>query len=156
MSLRDDLLPDVDDIRAIPGEMGLHRFAVYVRRTEWSGTRVGHGTKSVTETRLLVGGQNPHVREVGRGKEDVVAGTPELASVTYEIGPLTPEFAGGGTDPDVINPEKSALPGTTLYRLTGPGLPTNGVLCRRTDDDTTTPFRYMVRVRTIGRRTPEE
>lgn len=147
MSFRDDILDDLDDIRAIPGEMGLHRFRVFVRVQVYSGGTVGRSAPTTTETELLVGGQPPHVREI-RSK-DVVAGDAALKSTMYEIGPLTPEL----TDADTLDPPGTAgVRATTTYRITGQGLPTDGVLCQRVEDDTWQPMTYKIRVRTIGRR----
>lgn len=44
MSIRDDLLPVVDQLRALPGTFGLRRYAVTIRRRIWSGTYPGDGT----------------------------------------------------------------------------------------------------------------
>jgi hypothetical protein len=148
MSLKDDLLPLIDSLRAIPGELGFRPYEVYVRTTTWSGSRVGQGTRTVSETRLLVGGQNPKVREV-RSK-DIVAGTSEFVNATWEIGPLTPEFAGGGVSNSTVNPEKTSTPTTFHFILKGPGLPTDGLVCQRTEDDVDRPLRTVIRVRSAG------
>jgi hypothetical protein len=148
MSLRDDLLPVVDAARAIAGELGFRRYQVWARRTTFSGPRPGYGPSTVTETRLLVGGRDPKVR-VLRSK-DIVAGTPEMADATFEIGPLTPEFAGGGVAESSINPEKTSTPTTLLFRIVGPGLPSAGILCQRFDDDVDRPLRTVIRVRSTG------
>jgi len=148
MALKDDLLPLIDTLRAIPGELGFRQYEVWVRKTTYSGPRVGIGASTVTETRLLVGGQNPKVREV-RNK-DVVAGTPEMVSATYDIGPLTPEFSGGGIALSVVNPEKTSTPTTILFVLKGPGMPEDGLLCQRVSDDVDRPLRTVIRVQSIG------
>jgi hypothetical protein len=44
MSLRDDLLPVVDDVRLIPGDFGFRRYGVTIRRRVWSGNFAGDGT----------------------------------------------------------------------------------------------------------------
>lgn len=46
MGIRDDLLPLVDELRAIPGssDFQLRRYAVTIRRRVWSGTYPGDGT----------------------------------------------------------------------------------------------------------------
>lgn len=152
MSLKDDLLPVVDALKAIPGELGFRPFQVWVRTTTYAGPRVGVGARSVTETQLLVGGQNPKVREVK--SKDVVAGTPELMDATFDIGPLTPEFAGGGVAESTVNPEKTGTPTTILFRLVGPGLPDDGLLCQRISDDLDRPLRHMIRVKSVARRAP--
>ncbi len=152
MALRDDLLPVVDEARAIAGELGFRRFQVWVHVTTYAGSRAGNGAKSVTETRLLVGGQDPKVREV-RSK-DVVAGTSEYQSAEYDIGPLTPEFAGGGIAESILNPEKTSTPTTILYLIKGPGLPTEGLLCQRVSDSLDRPLRAVIRVQSVGRKGP--
>lgn len=152
MALREDLLPVVDEARAIAGELGFRRYQVWVRKTTYAGPRVGIGAAAVTETRLLVGGQDPKVREVHR--KDIVAGTSEAIDSEYEIGPLTPEFAGGGVAESVINPEKTSTPTTIMFLLKGPGLPTDGALCKRIRDDVDRPLRTLIRVQSIGRKGP--
>lgn len=149
MTLRDRLLAKVDRIRAIPGRLGLHRYQVWVRVTTWSGSRVQLGVPVTTETRILIHGQDPHVREVV--SKDVIAGDAAMMSATYEIGPLTPEHAGGGVSYDVTNPPRGESPTEVTYVLKGPGLPEDGLLCARVSDDTDKPFRHMVRVRSKGR-----
>ena len=149
MSLRDDLLPVVDAARAIAGDLGFRRFQVWARKTTYSGTRVGLGTATVTETRLLVGGQDPKVKEMK--SKDVSAGSPELSSIVFEIGPLTPEFAGGGIAESTITPPKSSTPTTITFLIKGPGLPTEGLLCQRIDEDVDRSLRMLIRVQSSGR-----
>lgn len=152
MSLKDDLLPLIDSLRAIPGELGFRPYQVWVRVTTYAGPRVGVGAVSVTETQLLVGGQNPKVREVKN--KDVVAGTSEFTSATYDIGPLTPTFSGGGFGASTLDPEKTSTPTTVLYVLKGPGMPSEGLLCQRISDDVDRPLRSVIRVQSIGRKRP--
>ncbi len=153
MGLREDLLPVVDEARAIAGELGFRRYQVWVRVVTSAGPRAGIGAQSVTETRLLVGGrQDPKVREVRR--KDVVAGTSELVAAEYDIGPLTPEFAGGGVAESTINPAKTGTPTTVTFLLKGPGLPTEGLLCQRVADHLDRPLRVVIRVRSMGVKGP--
>ena len=37
MSLRDDLIPVIDELRGLPNDFGLRRFSVVLRRRVWSG-----------------------------------------------------------------------------------------------------------------------
>lgn len=152
MSLKNDLLPIVDDLRSIAGELGFRPYQVWVRKTEYAGSRVGLGARTITETRLLVGGQDPKVKEVSR--KDMVAGTQELVDAEYEIGPLTPSFAGGGVSENTINPEKSATPTEVSFLLKGPGMPDEGLLCKRVGDHVARPLRYVIRVKSMGRKRP--
>lgn len=148
MALRDDLLPVADAARAIAGELGFRRYQVWVRKTVSAGSRVGLGATTVTETRLLVGGQDPRVREVRSNVE--VAGSPELMGAEYEIGPLTPEFAGGGIAESTINPEYDGSATAIHFVLKGPGLPASGLLCKKTRQDMDRPLRMMLRVQSTG------
>jgi hypothetical protein len=154
MSLKDDLLPIVDDARGIAGELGFRPYQVWVRKAEYTGahTSLSVGTRTVTETRLLVGGQDPKVREVTR--KDLVAGTAELVDAEYEIGPLTPEFAGGGVSENTINPDKTSSRIEVTFLLKGPGMPTEGLLCKRVGDHVARPLRYVIRVKSTGRKRP--
>lgn len=152
MALRERLLPMVDRVRAIPGRLGLHRYRVFVRVTTYTGARPGSSAPTVTETELLVNAKPPHVREVRM--KDMVAGTRELKQVEFEVGPLTPEFPGGGVTDDMADPQNQGVPSTTHFRVTGPGLPAAGVLCVRTDDTNDKPFRTMIRLRSTSRKAP--
>jgi hypothetical protein len=148
-TLKDELLPLVDDVRAIAGELGFRPYEVYVRVETHAGPRPGYGPRTVTDTRLLVGGQNPKVREI-RSK-DVIAGTTESTDAVYEIGPVTPAFGGGGVSLDTLAPPKTSTPTTIYYVIKGPGMPATGLLCQRTEDDVDRPLRAVVRVRSAGK-----
>lgn len=150
---RDDLLPDVDDIRGIRGEMGLTRFRVFVQTQAWTGGRPGVGKLTATvEKEMLVGGYPPKVRQI-LGK-DVVAGQQEWKNQHLQIGPVTPEFYdNGGVSPGQEDPQLVAGQ-TIVYRITGPNLPPNGGLYARVVSDESKPFRYMITVRSISRRSP--
>jgi hypothetical protein len=143
--LRRALLPVVERARAIPGALGLRRYRVWVRIVEWSGDRVGVGSSSYADTELLVGGSGPKVKQVQ--SRDVVASGGELSDVMFDIGPLTPEFAGGGIDPSVFNPPKGSRPMEIYFRVVGPGV---AAWCQRVSDSTDRNFRYTLRVKQLG------
>ena len=145
MALRDDLLPLIDTVRSIPGVLGLHRFQVWVRKTVYAGSRIGEGAFSITETRLLVGGQDPHVKELK--SQDIAAGADDLQGVEYEIGPFTPNYPALS----VLDPAQDGQPTVVTYLLKGPGLPTSGLLCTKVSDDVSRPLRNVLRVRSTGR-----
>lgn len=146
MAFRDDILADVDDIRSIPGEFGVHRYQVWVRKIVHSGTRIGLGSPSTTDTRLLCGGQDPHVREIK--SNDVVAGNDSLQAGVFEIGPITPDVVHTMA---ALDPPQTAQPTEVFYLIKGPGLPSGGLLCMKVSDDAGRPFRYMIRVKSAGR-----
>lgn len=149
MSLMTELRPVVDRLRALPAELGFRTYQVWVRKTQYAGTKVGEGTKSVTDTRLLVGGRDPKVREVKR--KDNVAGMSQSVAATYDIGPLTPEFAGGGIAESLVKPEANSTPTTIMFLIKGPGLPSDGLLCQKIEDHFDRPLRLVIRVRGAGR-----
>ncbi len=151
MGLREDLLPAVQAIRNIAVDLGIRRYEVWVRLVTYSGTRVGLGTATTTDTYL----GRPKVREVS--SKDIIAGT-EMGDVVYEIGPFTPESAAltlpdtKSLSPYDLSPVQTSNPTEIYYLVKGPGLPTAGLLCQRVKDDLDKPFRYMVTVKGIGRK----
>jgi len=52
MTLRDDLIPTVDEARGLVDELGFRMHAVVVRKTTWSGGEVGKGTASHVDVTL--------------------------------------------------------------------------------------------------------
>lgn len=152
MTLKDELLPLIDELRAIPGELGFRPYQVWVRVTSYSGSRVGQGTATVQETRLLVGGRDPKVREIG--SKDVVAGMPEALDVDFEVGPLTPDFGSGGVAFETLDPPSDGTPKTVVYVLKGPGLPEDGLLCQKIKSKSDRPLRIMIMLKSMGRKRP--
>lgn len=146
MSFRDDLLPDIDSIRGIPGEMGVHRYQVWVRKVTWAGERFGQGSKNLEITRLLVGGQDPHVEE--RRSADVVGGADDLQTIEFDIGPLTPNYPAIST----LDPAQDGQPTEITYLVKGPGLPEGGLICSKVSDSLGKPLRNMLRVKSTGRK----
>jgi hypothetical protein len=147
-SLRQNLLPVLEKARAIAGTLGFRPYEVWVRTTTYAGTRVGQGASSSTETRLLVGGQNPKVREVKR--RDVSSGSNAFVDLEYDIGPMTPQFPGGGIEVATVAPQRGTSPTEVHYVLKGGDLPTSGLLCQKVSSNHDRPLRIMVRVRSVG------
>lgn len=94
MTSPDWLRAIAEDVRTVPGELGLREYTVDLLSESWSGAQAGEGTATETATRLLVGGQNPKVRWLTQ-KEIAVGGIPDG---TVEVGPLTPKCSAGGVD----------------------------------------------------------
>lgn len=150
-TLKDDLLPLIDELRGLPGELGFRPYQVWVRTVEWSGHRAGNGVSKVTDARLSVGnGQDPKVKKVHRN--DVVGGKLESVDAVYDIGPLTPKYSGGGVANEVLNPSPTAdnQAVEVFYLIKGDGMPADGLLCKRLGDDNDRALRRMVRVASIG------
>ena len=127
MAFHDTLLPMIDRIRGIPGKLGLCDITVTVRVRKWDEGQVGLGDPTDTDTPILVGqNQNPKVRRVSY--KETVAGGGRYQEGSYKVGPLTPQFAGGGVAFSDIAPP--VQPGTEVYYiLKGNDTPPEGTVC---------------------------
>lgn len=104
MGIRDDLLPVVDQLRALPGssDFGLRRFAVTIRRRVWSGHQQGEGTATDHDIAIL---PLPRVRDVTARDmtlpeaEFKALNSNVIAGEIYKIDKITPRFtnADGST-----------------------------------------------------------
>lgn len=97
MSLRDDLLPVVDQLRQLPDDFGLRRYSVTLRRRVWSGGAPGLGTATVTDVVLS---PRPRVRQLNSKEVAASGGTYEEGD--YRIDRVTPSYTGGGYAPDEL------------------------------------------------------
>jgi len=127
MTIRDDCLPVFESARVLLADVGLRRFDVVMRVVVWSGQTVGEGTKTVTDTPLVIQGKRPGVRRVKQ--EDIVASGGTYEDLDMRIGPFTPAFTGalgpiasGGLNPVAFNPATDASSREVYYKITGPGL----------------------------------
>jgi hypothetical protein len=136
----DSLRQLVERGRALPGQWGLRVFRVYVVTRHWSGDRPGEGGTAEDPTELLVGGQPPKVRTLS-GETIAVE---QLPSDTLEIGPLTPEFSGGGIDLDLLKGELWVNDERWLL-LTGPGMGDDGTRFRIVSVRADKALRYVIR-----------
>lgn len=138
MSFASDLRADLDEIRAIPDELGLRPFDVLVRVITWSGadpsgrTGVGVGTSSYADTPFLVGyGHRPKVRQMTA--RDVIASGGLYHDQDLKVGPLTPAYPSANDHPSggvaycAIDPPVTGVPTQVYYRVSGNGLPGAGV-----------------------------
>jgi hypothetical protein len=122
VTFRDDVRAICFNVRQIPGNLGMRPYAVKVVQETWSGEERGQGTYARTETPIVeANGQNPKVRQLNT--EEVALGG--YGKGTWKIGPITPDFPGGGTLRSKLTP---TLPDNTLlwFELTGPGKPDGG------------------------------
>ena len=120
MAFADDILPTLAAIRAIPGQFGLRQHSVEIVTVFLQGTHTGDGARaeasvSITES----GGQNPKVRWAK--SEDVAMGLIPKGFVT--VGPITPEFVGGGTTLSDLTGSELTPGEVRLMRITGPQHP---------------------------------
>lgn len=133
MTLRDDLLPAVDAIRAIPGELGLRRFTVSRITKTWASGTVGRTHASdATATSVLQynGSHNVKATLANERQLQQLLGSGHLFKAgTWIVGPVTPDFVGGGYGPDGFE-VATGTAATVLYKLEGPGLPSGGTMFR--------------------------
>lgn len=156
MTLQEELLLDIDEIRTIPADEGLHQYSVTMRITTWtgdsSGIGLGRGTSSTEEFPITVAnGAPPRVRRVSY-RETIAAGG-QYQTGDFRIGPLTPPYGAGGvsfaqmapTGPDANSP--NGFDARTHYHivLKGPDLPAEGMLCSPVHEEADRNFsRYLV------------
>jgi hypothetical protein len=122
MTFAEDIRKTVSSARSIPGELGLREHTVRMRRSLWSGDYTGDGTTQDQFVEAIEGEHPPRVRWLTDGQRALG----EHAEGSVEIGPMTPEFVGGGID-------FGALIGSALDKgeqlevlITGPRHPSGG------------------------------
>lgn len=140
MTLRDDLLDLAEDVREIPGELGVRLFDVDVFKRVWSGERVGIGVGYDNAKPLFVASFRPKVVQVT--SRDIIASGGLYQEQDLRIGPLTPSKV---VVPD-FDPPMGTQPLELFFRITGPGYE-GGAWFKKVNQLTTRPFRYEVVVR---------
>lgn len=104
-TLRDDLLPVVDEMRQIPDDLGLRRYSVFFRVRTWSGGKPGLGDPKDVDTYIV---PKPKVRQLSTKEVAESAGTYEAGD--YMIDKITPRFVDevtgvpGGYTPGQLRP----------------------------------------------------
>lgn len=145
-TFRDSILPSVNAIRAIPGQLGWRPYTLTIETRTWSGAEIGEGTETVTLTPITEQyGQPPKIRWLDT--EQLALGGYERA--TIEIGPMTPAYPGGGILASTLEPHN--LPNNTVvqYKLVGPAYPT-GVYCRIVSFNHDFAGHFTLRVQVTG------
>jgi hypothetical protein len=122
MGFRDSLRSVVSSIRAIPGrDFEIRPYTVAVVTRAWSGTHPGEGLETVSTTPITeADGQPPKVRFLNDEQRALADGLP-MGSV--EVGPITPDFPGGGTTWAALSGSGTTAGNSFHYLLTGPRFP---------------------------------
>lgn len=147
-SLRDALLPVVDELRGIPDQLGLRRFDVSIVVRSWSGSRPGLGANTDTTKQILVdlGQFSPKVVQVTQ--KDIIASGGIYNDQDLKVGPITPEFAGSAPNNAAISDfDPAGNRQEVFFKITGPGMETGGSWFKKIGTDTSKNFRYMFIVR---------
>lgn len=118
MTLRDDLLPVVDDLRELPDEFGLRRYSVKIRRRAWSGIKPGQGTPTDVDVEIQ---PRPKVREVTTQEIADSGGTWRQGD--FKVDKVTPHYVDGlvtgGYTPSQLNIRPSGINQDVCFILTG-------------------------------------
>jgi len=147
MTLRDKLLPTVDKVRKLPGKLGFRLFAVtLVRQTGGDWSKGIAPTLTTLENITVFEGYNPKVRWMNQG--DYARGTP--ADVVLEVGPITPAYDGGGYTYEDLEDLSAPKNSTILYRITGPGMLTNGSLFAKTSFSGNRALGFFIQLRRVN------
>jgi hypothetical protein len=154
VSFASSLLPGLDRLRTIPGSLGLRPYSVSLLVTTWTGDTtgigIGRGTKTDTLTPItLAGGQPPKIRRLSY--KETVAGGGKYQEGDFKIGPLTPDYVGGGVPFSVMAPTRTGDARTGYhFVLYGPDTPAEGLLCEPVEEQADRALhRYLV-VRPTG------
>lgn len=148
-TLRDDLLPALDDARTICDDLGLRQNAVDVVLRTWTSGKPGSpasqsaGTDYVDVKVHLT--PNPKVRRVTQREVASSGGRYEDADLV--VGPMTPAFLGGGNSLDQLDPLIRDRGVELIFILTGANSGDHSLVDVRRDR----PMRYECVVRRTRR-----
>lgn len=148
----------MEGLRVLLADLGFRRFDVVLRVVDWSGSTVGEGTPTRTDTPLVIQGRRVKVRRVAQ--KDVLASGGQFEDVDYRIGPFTPTFSGaigpiqsGGLDPRAFDPEASGSSREFYFKITGPGLD-DGAWFKKIAQEIERNWSYYFTVRKTATRDP--
>lgn len=147
MAFRDNIRKLAFNLRKLPGErFQIRPYTVAVVVTTWAGTRIGEGAKTETTTAITeAGGQPPKVRWLS-DQEKALAG---YSDATVEVGPITPDFPGGGTSWATLMQTAAPVRSTVHYLLTGPEFP-SGARFERIGWRSDKTFGYRIRLQRVA------
>ena len=110
-TLRDDLLPVIDDLRQIPDDLGLRRYRVLLRSRAWPGGKPGIGKPVDTDTEIVPA---PKVRLLSTKEVAESGGTYRAGD--FKVEKITPAYA-----PALDNGRKGWAPGQLVQEPQGAG-----------------------------------
>lgn len=120
MGFRDSLRLLFYQVRAIPHKLELRPYRVFVVVTTSSGDRYGQGDRTEVVTEITeADNAPPRVRQMSA--EEIAVGGYDAN--TIEIGPVTPDYPGGGTPLSTLAPDPDVKNATVRIRVVGPRWP---------------------------------
>lgn len=156
MSLREDLLPTVDDLRGIADDLGLRRYRFFVRTKTWSGASAGLGTVTNVDVEILPRPKVGHAKLESKGPHEVADAAGSYRDGEYLVSNLTPAYYDvhnvqlGGYTPGQLKPRPATARNEIVYVLSGDD---GDIECTLAEDYFDRPFRYQMRLKQT-RRTP--
>ena len=141
MGFKNDIRKLAYELRAMAGrDFEIRPYTVSVVTKAWSGDQPGEGTAVTTTTAITeADGQPPKVRVLN--DEQLALGN--LPRGAIKVGPITPDFPGGGKSFDTLSPAGLAAGDSFYYVLTGPDYPSGArFVLKETQADKT--FGYKV------------
>lgn len=121
MSLRGDLRSVVHEVRAIPADFGVRPYQAFAVTRLWSGEEPGEGADEICREEITEARGNPPRIRFLNVEEIAVGG---FESGTVELGPVTPDFPGGGTLIDSVKRSGGGRRTLLHIELVGPEFPT--------------------------------
>ena len=160
-TLASSILPALDAIRGIGGILGLRVFTVKIRVRQWSGTSLGKGTKTDTDTVLTnitatSAGTLENIKARFLTTKEISASGGLYRDRDIRIGRMTPTFAAsfgliaGGVGDSLLDPVFSSTPTEIFWNVSGPGMAPGGSWCSRIAEEASA-LHYSVIVRADGK-----
>lgn len=148
MGFRDNIRKLAFNLRRLPGErFQIRPYTIEVHVTTWSGAKPGEGVKTTTSTPIVEAhGQPPKIRWLSDEELALAA----IGSATIEVGPVTPDFPGGGTSWDTLTQASAPTNALVRYWLVGPEFP-DGAYFERIGGDSSKAFGYKLRLQRIAK-----
>ncbi len=152
-TLKDALLPVVDNVFGIFDQLGFCPYRVFIRVRTWVGPdRIGQGESFTSDTEMTLANSRRPFVELLDQKDVVAPGSPKQMA-KFLVGPLTPAYATGGIAMTTLHPAGSKLT-EVLYVVLGDlatGLPATGLECKKTKEDLSDPLSIMITLESLGR-----
>jgi hypothetical protein len=130
--LPDCLKQALDCVLSVPYTLGLRPYQVFVTKITYTGSRPGLGTRTRTDTELLVGDGYPPVEQVSA--HDIFLSGGLLNDKDFKITIVAPYDTGtvsGGTSRDIFDPPMSNNNTQIYFHIFGGHFPSTGQYFKR-------------------------
>ena len=154
-TLREALLPTVNDLRGISAELGLRRYRLFIRRRTWTGAKPGLGNFTNVDTEVVPPPRIMHPKLQSTDPHEIAGAAGSFREGDYFVSNITPAFYQdglqvGGYTPDDLRPRPATASEEIVYVLRGDDGTTE---CTLIEDFFDRAFRFQLKLRQT-RRTP--